>query len=232
MELPAGRYEVLPKITATRNSDLDTVEEAIKKYADKKPRKLRQVGLSFDLAHAKAGVPQPTNESLGKGKSDEKRKSKSMPKREEDMVHEETNKLADTLAEKPEEKKTDKAEDCLKDEKSLTVPTEDMPLLPSSQKTGVAVQEGGKLESQTQGGEGDGSLSPKPGLESPEDAEKPLRPWNAVCVIGLRLYAKDPEVTITLKQPKDAEEASSIAFEGIPPADARVEESDKAKPGT
>ncbi|KAK1468190.1 calpain family cysteine protease [Colletotrichum cuscutae] len=39
-------------------------------------------------------------------------------------------------------------------------------------------------------------------------------PWNAVCVLGLRVYARDPEVSIRLVKPSDAEEASSLIVDG------------------
>ncbi|KAM7220204.1 calpain-9 [Rhypophila decipiens] len=57
IELEAGRYEVLPKIAAIRDSDKKTVEDIVRKYADHNPAKLRQVGMQYDLAHAKGGVP-------------------------------------------------------------------------------------------------------------------------------------------------------------------------------
>jgi hypothetical protein len=48
-----------------------------------------------------------------------------------------------------------------------------------------------------------------------DDDDTPANPWNAVAVIGLRLYARDPDVTITLQSAK-AEEATTLTLEGQP----------------
>jgi hypothetical protein len=51
VDLEPGTYEVLPKITATRNTDSSTVEAVVKEYAEKNPQKLRQVGVSLHPFH-------------------------------------------------------------------------------------------------------------------------------------------------------------------------------------
>ncbi len=63
---------------------------------------------------------------------------------------------------------------------------------------------------------------PPPGAEGgePDDKDKPLPSWNAVCVMGLRVYAKDPDVTITLDTPKDAQQAASVTVDEKTPAGA------------
>ena len=58
VELEAGRYEVIPKITATRDADKKLVEEIVRECAEKYPQKLRQIGMQYDLAHAKGGVTE------------------------------------------------------------------------------------------------------------------------------------------------------------------------------
>lgn len=62
--LEPGRYEVLPKITATRDTDKPTFQKLIKQFAEKKPQKLRQVGMQYDLAHAKGGIPDEDQKIL------------------------------------------------------------------------------------------------------------------------------------------------------------------------
>lgn len=37
-----------------------------------------------------------------------------------------------------------------------------------------------------------------------------------MAIIGLRIYAKDPDVSITLVTPKDAEKAASLAVDATP----------------
>lgn len=56
LHLEPGRYEILPKITATRNKSLPTLDKVVKQFADRNPQKLRQVGMQYDLAHAKGGI--------------------------------------------------------------------------------------------------------------------------------------------------------------------------------
>ena len=53
VDLEPGTYEVLPKVTA-KKVDRPPVEHIVSIMAEAKPQKLRQVGLSYDLAHAKA----------------------------------------------------------------------------------------------------------------------------------------------------------------------------------
>lgn len=73
--LEPGRYEVLPKITASRDSDKPTMEKLIKQFAERNPQKLRQVGMQYDLAHAKGGIPDE-DQKVVERKEKEKRKKK------------------------------------------------------------------------------------------------------------------------------------------------------------
>jgi hypothetical protein len=40
------------------------------------------------------------------------------------------------------------------------------------------------------------------------------KPWNAVCVLGLRVYSQDPKVSIKLIKPKDVEEGAILDVDG------------------
>lgn len=55
IDLEKGQYEVVPQITAEHNQK-PPVESLVPEYADANPQKLRQVGLQYDLAHAKGGM--------------------------------------------------------------------------------------------------------------------------------------------------------------------------------
>jgi hypothetical protein len=44
VELEPGRYEVIPKITATRQGNSKPFEQIVREYADQNPQKLRQIG--------------------------------------------------------------------------------------------------------------------------------------------------------------------------------------------
>ncbi|KAL2012130.1 hypothetical protein VTN00DRAFT_4848 [Thermoascus crustaceus] len=60
--LDAGRYFVLMKITAYRNSSADTPEEIVRRLASKRREKLVQIGLSYDLAHTKGVIVETEKE--------------------------------------------------------------------------------------------------------------------------------------------------------------------------
>ena len=53
LDLEAGQYLVMIKITASRDKYKTTPEEIVKKTCQTRPEKLMAVGLSYDLAHAK-----------------------------------------------------------------------------------------------------------------------------------------------------------------------------------
>ena len=53
LDLQAGQYLVMIKITAFRDKSKPTPEEVVKKTCQTRPEKLMAVGLSYDLAHAK-----------------------------------------------------------------------------------------------------------------------------------------------------------------------------------
>ncbi len=53
IELEKGTYSVLMRITATRHADKDHLEDVLPVYAATRREKLIQMGLSYDLAHAK-----------------------------------------------------------------------------------------------------------------------------------------------------------------------------------
>ena len=54
--LEPGVYEIFPKVTSESMPWTESVETVVKREAVKNPNKLRQVGMQYDIAHAKAGV--------------------------------------------------------------------------------------------------------------------------------------------------------------------------------
>lgn len=82
-DLEPGRYEVLPKITATRNKDANPIGKLVEYFADKNPQKLRQVGMQYDLAHAKGGVPDE-DQRVEDWKAERKRKEAQRKKEEKE----------------------------------------------------------------------------------------------------------------------------------------------------
>jgi hypothetical protein len=55
----------------------------------------------------------------------------------------------------------------------------------------------------------------------PPTNDKP-KPWNAVCVLGLRVYSQDPEVSIKLVKPKNVEEGAILDVDGDTAAGATM----------
>ena len=88
LELGPGTYSVLMKITARRYQDDDTPEDIIRKNAKLRQNKLIQIGLAYDLAHAKGEIRetevgrQERQERETKKKAAEKKKQYAT-KREE-----------------------------------------------------------------------------------------------------------------------------------------------------
>lgn len=66
----------------------------------------------------------------------------------------------------------------------------------------------------------------EPAQEPDQRAESPVddkpRPWNAVCVLGLRVYSQDPEVSINLVKPKNVEEGAILDVGGDTAAGATM----------
>ncbi|KAF2849657.1 cysteine proteinase [Plenodomus tracheiphilus IPT5] len=55
---------------------------------------------------------------------------------------------------------------------------------------------------------------PRPTTPSPAPAPEKPKPWNAVCVLGLRVYSQDTEVSIELVRPRDVEEGAILDVDG------------------
>lgn len=60
--LKPGRYYVLMKITAYRHPGVESTEETVSRLASTRREKLVQIGLSYDLAHAKGRVTETEKE--------------------------------------------------------------------------------------------------------------------------------------------------------------------------
>lgn len=68
LDLESGRYEIHLKVTGTRNDRADKVEDVIKlNWLDRRD-KLLQIGLAYDLAHAKAQVNYAKLQETGHSK--------------------------------------------------------------------------------------------------------------------------------------------------------------------
>jgi hypothetical protein len=316
---------VIPKIVADKDTDLPDVYDVVQKLANKNPQKLRQVGMNYDMAHAKGTVrlqeeerkkkEQKRKEAQEKKRKEieeaereklefeawrkekrereekEKEKKEREEKEKEKKEREEKEKIEQAkgkgIGEKEGEKekvekkessdqqdaKTDeeKAEPAKDAEKQNTLESGDSQTadgasvsvsdgntdapdsqnLPTDQSTSVEKAETqpneaeDKEDSKANGEEtstrnrvvdafdgpppaalppysvyGDGP--PPAPVPPPPPVDNRERPWNAVCVLGLRVYSKDPEVSIKLVKPKNAEEGAVLDADGSAPAGATM----------
>ncbi|KAJ9642618.1 hypothetical protein H2204_002266 [Knufia peltigerae] len=90
IELEKGTYSVLMRITATRNTDKDHLEDVLPVYAATRREKLIQMGLSYDLAHAK-GVHVETELE----KAERKRREKARRVTDREKLKQRMKKLAE-----------------------------------------------------------------------------------------------------------------------------------------
>lgn len=62
LELDAGIYSVLMRVTAKRNLTQSTPEKVVREYSKRSQDKLLMIGMAYDLAHAKAQIKETEQE--------------------------------------------------------------------------------------------------------------------------------------------------------------------------
>jgi hypothetical protein len=82
--LEAGTYSILMKIIARPNSICE-IEEALPGYAENRREKLIQMGLSYDLAHAKGIILETEREGQEREEREKKRKARDREKLKKEM---------------------------------------------------------------------------------------------------------------------------------------------------
>jgi hypothetical protein len=85
LELEPGTYSVLMKITAKRFSRLPTPDETIRRNCKTKQEKLVQIGLAYDLAHARGQVEETEEERKKRVEQEEKVKTAAKKKLQEEV---------------------------------------------------------------------------------------------------------------------------------------------------
>ena len=190
VDLKPGRYKVLPKILAL-NTTRATVEDVVKKMAERKPQKLRQIGLNYDLAHAKGFSVDW-----------------------EDMDETEPGENQSPAIEKKQKRWRERSTGGSNASAAASPP------LPSP----ATMSDAGETDHQD-GGDDDFYPFPPESKAKPKAKANPkakTKPWNAVCVIGLRIYSKDSKISIKLVRPQNAEEGAALAADSIIPAGATM----------
>jgi hypothetical protein len=265
IDLEKGEYEVLPKISAYRDSDKPFVEDVVKKYADTNSQKLRQIGMNHDIANAKGLEPEDVKAldemqkeaEVEAEKADEKpkkKKRKSDVKKEKEVTKEKAEpesedkgESADTkpVPEKPvdsAESKDSTVESTAKEPASESVskelvvesvskePTVEAapkePVVeaaktgtksedqqdkkePEAEKAGEA-KEDEKNDDSSDDGKSEPGKKEDPSEEDDGEDHGIKNPWNAVCIIGLRVYSKHANTEIAITTPNDAQASSLV----------------------
>lgn len=174
VHLDAGRYEVCPMVMAEQNQNLPLVEEAIQLAAQINPHKLRQIGRQYDVAHAKAGVPDMDFE----------------------IERERHLKLANADHSSEDVQVGDeKTNGQVEEDTSEEGDTEDM--------GGTANVSAPNYKSSQIGKPSDYISSDDEVISDsrvPQNTKEVGSKWDAVCVIGLRVYSMDPEVSVSMER--------------------------------
>lgn len=74
VDLEPGRYSVLVKVTAYRYDNIESAEEVVSRLASERREKLVQIGLSYDLAHAKGLVVETEPEKQAREEREQRRR--------------------------------------------------------------------------------------------------------------------------------------------------------------
>ncbi|KAJ6160943.1 Alpha/beta hydrolase fold-3 [Penicillium chermesinum] len=274
LDLDPGRYQVLMKVTAFRDEEADSTEEIVRRLAPTRREKLVQVGLSYDLAHAKGlvGETEAERHENERRKAYERRKLRDETKRrlqkewirERKMAAREQRQAARRSGQMPmmfSPRGTTQSPDDLSsfssgDSERKATPTSSVPKI---QFNGLHARHA-STSSRWKRGE-----SPRPSLNTrlatenldvndlellegfefdsdldmpPEDVEPNMKqpqpppefdgpapdPWNAVCVVGLRVYSKDPKLSLEVRRPPPGADEAPLDRDD-PAASATLEKS-------
>jgi len=291
INLDPGRYHVLMKITAFRHEDVDSTEEIVRQVASTRREKLVQVGLSYDLAHAKGLVGETDQEKRENEqiKAAERRKLRDQIKRKMQKEWIRHQKLSarqermeagrsgrtpngssydhsserspvpgQIIVEKP-------VQDSPVDVASISSDNSDRRMPNTNGSVPIIHVNGGKgLHARhVSSGRRRGAESPRPSLETrlaadildpsdldllegfefdsdldmpPDESdmkhqppmidhdEPSVDPWNAVCVVGLRVYSKDPALSLQVVRPMLDDSTEAALDRDDPAASATARE--------
>lgn len=185
-------------------------EEVAEKKDKSKAKKEKEKKMSEEKEEESSGEEE-SEEDVEEGKEGEDREGEGADESED----EESEESEETEEEEEEEEEGGAKEKTGKHKK--TAPAAPNPSAaadyPTPPEVGADPDGGPSLE--------DADAAPQPAANPPPTEEK-INPWNAVCVIGLRVYSKDQDVTIKLVKPKDDEEAAVLDVDGATPAGATM----------
>lgn len=285
INLEPGRYQVLMKITAYRHDDAESTEETVRRLASTHREKLVQVGLSYDLAHAKGLVAETDQEKYEseRQKAAEWKKLRDETKRKLQKEWIRDRKMAARqqrqAARRPRRVTNGASPDrgpipgqILAENKAAQSPTEvgsissdasdRKPAVNGTNGSVPTIQFDGLHERHASGSTRRRTCSPRPslntrlandnlditdlelldGFEFDSDLDMPIEepknrppfrdlegpaedPWNAVCVVGLRVYSQDPKLSLQVMHPVPEDDTEAPLDRDDPAASATLEKS-------
>ncbi|KAJ5089923.1 Alpha/beta hydrolase fold-3 [Penicillium argentinense] len=285
INLDPGRYHVLMKIIAFRHEDVESTEEIVRRLASTRREKLVQVGLSYDLAHAKGLVAETDQERYERErrKAAERKKLREETKRklQKDYIRE--RKMA-ARQQRMQARRSDRTSNGASLERSPErgpIPGQILPETQTQSPIDVAsissdgseqrpttngsvptIQFNGLHARHASGSHRRRTESPRPSLNTrlamdnldgsdvelldgfefdsdldmpaEENDQKPAAllqdtdgpvtdPWNAVCVVGLRVYSKDSKLSLEVVRPVPEDDTEAPLDRDDPAASATIE---------
>ncbi|KAJ5168766.1 uncharacterized protein N7482_004360 [Penicillium canariense] len=282
INLEPGRYQVLMKITAYRHEDMESTEETVRRLASTHREKLVQVGLSYDLAHAKGLVAETDQERYDaerrKGIEWKKLRDETKRKLQKEWIRErKMGARQQRQAARHPRRMTNGASpergpipgQILAENKATQSPTEvgsissDTSDRKSTNNGSVPTIQFNGLHARPASRSGHrGTESPRPslntrlandsldmsdlelldGFEFDSDLDMPLEepknrppfsdmdspaedPWNAVCVVGMRVYSRDSKLSLQVMHPRPEDDTEAPLDRDDPAASATLEKS-------
>ena len=214
LELEAGTYDALLQISSWRDSSAPKIESVVKQNWISRREKLIRTGLSYDLAHAKGQIEEEEKKiddtTTAPAKEGETSKVPKPSEAAELSKNTEPLKDAELLKDSKPSSDTGSAKDAAVVSSQPPVGTSDggsTGSAPNTTPPSTAVAD----DVPTDQTPSDADPAPKPDSgESPAENEEPLaeEPWNATCVIGLRVFCQETAATIRVVRP-DAEGATA-----------------------
>jgi hypothetical protein len=289
VNLDPGRYHVLVKVTAYRKDDVESAEEVVSRLAPVKREKLVQIGLSYDLAHAKGLVLETEQEKQAREEREQRRRKlerrklreetkrrlqkewireRKMAARKERAAERRVAMSNGSLNQKQLDKRATEqifpdgpvqspadlagAPTNGFDTKPVSngsIPTINLPedhrsthvrqrsreTLRSSLDTAVSTSHSVYYSEQEllEGFEFDSDLDMPLEREETKAAPAPstccpgpgasIDPWNAVCVVGLRVYSKDQQLSLAVVRPVPEDDVVAALDMDDPAASATLE---------
>ncbi|KAK6335717.1 hypothetical protein TWF730_003095 [Orbilia blumenaviensis] len=227
VELEAGTWDIAYKITATKVDDRKSVEEAVPELSVNNRKKFLQAGMSYDLAFAKGRtiVVDPEEDSEESDDDESKDGNEESQKKEpKDPKGTTESKPPKVLVDKPlKPESTPEAPPAAPEP-----PTSDVTEPPGAKKDspGTAQAQGDKSDKKSAGEPAKETEGKDKETPPEKDEEKPSGPvaymlvpitaeedsdsedeenlWNAVAVVGLRVYSQQKDIGVQVIRPKGA----------------------------